>query len=347
MLPACISRTIGTSAANAASSASGGLSPSGATSAAVKARPPVASPSAGVVTRHHTEKYVTCPDDPAEKSTGENRGNLIECRIPKANSQQCKVRPSTVTIEGMCPKTATMLLDDFLTPSRVEDRTYRSRCVEPWSTVISWRGIPLADVIRRADPLPPARCVEIMTLYDPSRLPDTIDWPYTDGLRMDEVLDPRSFLATASAARRCRIRTVRALKPLVFVTLALPAAWLVFARVTDRPEGDLVKILEIDTGTFALRRLAYALAITSPTGIARRLGGARWTRLHQLTHAVAITTMTHDLWAVTKATVCSLVYLALFAALLGVRGVAWQKQREVAADERTGRLAEAHVHQDQ
>jgi len=119
---------------------------------------------------------------------------------PRANSQLFKTRPWTVRIEGMCRKTGSMPLDDFLTPSRVEDRTYRFRCVEAWSAVIPWRGIPLADVIRRADPLPSARYVEITTLYDPSRMPGqrsaTIDWPYTEGLRLDEALNPLAFLAT-------------------------------------------------------------------------------------------------------------------------------------------------------
>ena len=119
---------------------------------------------------------------------------------PKANSQQFRARPWTVRIEGMAQKTGNMPLDDLLKPSRIEDRTYRFRCVEAWSAVIPWRGIPLADVIRRAEPLPSARYVEMRTLYDPARMPGqrmrTIDWPYTEGLRLDEALHPLAFLAT-------------------------------------------------------------------------------------------------------------------------------------------------------
>jgi methionine sulfoxide reductase catalytic subunit len=119
---------------------------------------------------------------------------------PKANSQQFRTRPWSVKIEGLCRKTGNMPLDDFLRPSRVEDRTYRFRCVEAWSAVIPWRGIPLADVIRRAEPLPSARYVEMTTLYDPAQMPGqrraVIEWPYVEGLRLDEALHPLAFLAT-------------------------------------------------------------------------------------------------------------------------------------------------------
>ncbi|MCC7052806.1 MAG: protein-methionine-sulfoxide reductase catalytic subunit MsrP [Gemmatimonadaceae bacterium] len=119
---------------------------------------------------------------------------------PKANSQQFRARPWSVKIEGMARKTGDMPLDSFLAPSRVEDRTYRFRCVEAWSAVIPWRGIPLADVIRRAEPLPSARYVEMTTLYDPARMPGqrraTIAWPYLEGLRLDEAMHPLAFLAT-------------------------------------------------------------------------------------------------------------------------------------------------------
>ncbi len=119
---------------------------------------------------------------------------------PKANSRRLRTRPWTVKIEGMARKTGDMPLDDFLKPSRVEDRTYRLRCVEAWSAVIPWRGIPLADVIRRADPLPSAKFVEMATLYDPGQMPGqhsgSITWPYIEGLRLDEALNPLAFLAT-------------------------------------------------------------------------------------------------------------------------------------------------------
>ena len=180
------------------------------------------------------------------------------------------------------------------------------------------------------------------------------------------------------------------LKPVVFLALLAPAAWLTYSLVTGQIDGDVVKIIEIETGTLALRSLAYTLAITplrqltgwawlatyrrmmglfvffyatlhmliyfgldlelrfgeiwtsivkrpyitigmiswlllvplaitSPNAMARKLGGAKWKRLHQLTYVVAITATTHYLWAVKKDTFWPLVYFALFAALLASR----------------------------
>jgi sulfoxide reductase heme-binding subunit YedZ len=197
-------------------------------------------------------------------------------------------------------------------------------------------------------------------------------------------------VATPARTKARGPRIARALKPLAFTLLLAPALWLTYAVITDQLDGDIVKILEIETGTYALRCLAltllltplrqltgwawlamyrrmlglfvffYAtvhmlvyvgldlelrfgeiwtsivkrpyitigmlswlilvpLAVTSPTGVARRLGGAQWKRLHQLTYVVAVTATTHYLWAVKKDTFWPLVYFAIFAALLLVR----------------------------
>ncbi|MCU0619281.1 MAG: protein-methionine-sulfoxide reductase catalytic subunit MsrP [Gemmatimonadaceae bacterium] len=119
---------------------------------------------------------------------------------PKQYARGFKTSPWTVQVDGLCRKPAKYALEDFLKPSRVEDRVYRFRCVEAWSAVVPWRGIPLADVIRRADPLPSAKYVVFTTLYDPSRMVgqqrNVIEWPYLEGLRMDEAMHPLAFLAT-------------------------------------------------------------------------------------------------------------------------------------------------------
>lgn len=189
---------------------------------------------------------------------------------------------------------------------------------------------------------------------------------------------------------------------MVFLVLLAPAVWLLYALLTDRLDGDVVKILEIDTGTLALRSLLYTLAIsplrqltgwawlttyrrmlglfvffyatvhmgvyfgldlelqfgeiwasivkrpyitigmlswlilvplaiTSPNVMAKKLGGAKWKRLHQLTYVLAVTATTHYLWAVKKDTFWPVVYFALFAVLLGVRVVAWRKRSAARA----------------
>src|SRR5688572_10161955 len=101
-----------------------------------------------------------------------------------------KPSPWSVVVEGHCAKPGRYALEDFIKPSRLEDRTYRLRCVEAWSMVIPWRGFPLADVIKRAQPTSQAKYVELYTLLDPEQMPyqktDLLDWPYVEGLRLDE-----------------------------------------------------------------------------------------------------------------------------------------------------------------
>jgi sulfoxide reductase catalytic subunit YedY len=108
--------------------------------------------------------------------------------------------PWTVAVEGMVGKPGEYALEDFLKPHAMEDRVYRLRCVEAWSMVIPWRGVPLADVLRRAEPSPGARFVEFTTVVRPEELPGQrrpiLDWPYLEGLRLDEAMHPLTLLAT-------------------------------------------------------------------------------------------------------------------------------------------------------
>ena len=109
-------------------------------------------------------------------------------------------RPWTVEVDGEVARPAVYDLDDLLAPHTEEDRIYRLRCVEAWSMVIPWTGIPLADLIRRLEPTSKARFVEFTTLKDPEQMPGqrrrVLDWPYVEGLRLDEALNPLTLLAT-------------------------------------------------------------------------------------------------------------------------------------------------------
>jgi sulfoxide reductase catalytic subunit YedY len=104
-----------------------------------------------------------------------------------------------VLVEGECAKPGTYALEDFIKPHTLEERVYRLRCVEAWSMVIPWVGIPLADVIRRFEPTGNAKYVEFTTLLDPDQMPGqrrpVLDWPYVEGLRMDEAMHPLTLLA--------------------------------------------------------------------------------------------------------------------------------------------------------
>jgi len=107
--------------------------------------------------------------------------------------------PWTVSIEGECEKAGTMALEDMLKGETLEDRIYRHRCVEGWSMVIPWVGMPLARLVRQCAPTSRAKYVEFTTLHDPGQMPgqrdDVLDWPYVEGLRLDEALHPLTILA--------------------------------------------------------------------------------------------------------------------------------------------------------
>jgi methionine sulfoxide reductase catalytic subunit len=114
-------------------------------------------------------------------------------------------RPWTVAIDGHCARPGTYGIDDVLRQAAIEDRVYRLRCVEGWSMVIPWRGFPLADLVRRAEPTSQAKYVEFHTLLDPEQMPmqktGMLDWPYVEGLRLDEALHPLAFMATGLYGR--------------------------------------------------------------------------------------------------------------------------------------------------
>jgi methionine sulfoxide reductase catalytic subunit len=119
---------------------------------------------------------------------------------PAKRAGTLKIAPWTVNVEGLVKKPAAFALDDLLRGLTPEDRIYRMRCVEGWSMVIPWRGIPLAAIIRKLAPLPSAKFVEMKTLFAPDQMPeqktDLLMWPYTEGLRMDEAMNPLTLIAT-------------------------------------------------------------------------------------------------------------------------------------------------------
>ena len=119
---------------------------------------------------------------------------------PSRLAASFKPQPWTVRVDGMVAKPADYALEDFVKPHRVEERVYRMRCVEAWSMVIPWNGIPLRDVLRRAEPTSSARYVAFTTVMRPSELPGqrrpVLEWPYTEGLRLDEAMHPLTILST-------------------------------------------------------------------------------------------------------------------------------------------------------
>jgi sulfoxide reductase catalytic subunit YedY len=107
-------------------------------------------------------------------------------------------RPWSVVVDGEVRRGRTFDIDELLKLAPLEERVYRLRCVEAWSAVVPWIGFPLADLIRRVEPTGNAKFVEFTTLADPKQMPglraSVIDWPYTEGLRMDEAMHPLTLL---------------------------------------------------------------------------------------------------------------------------------------------------------
>ena len=118
---------------------------------------------------------------------------------PARYAGQLKVKPWSVNVDGLVAKPADYTVEDLIKPSQLEERIYRFRCVEAWSLVIPWIGIPLADVIKRVEPASNARFVEFYTLHDVGQFPqqrtDVLEWPYVEGLRLDEAMHPLTILA--------------------------------------------------------------------------------------------------------------------------------------------------------
>jgi methionine sulfoxide reductase catalytic subunit len=118
---------------------------------------------------------------------------------PAKHAHRLQTRPWTVAVEGEVAKPGTYSIEDLLRWSPMEERLYRMRCVEGWSMVIPWVGYPLAELIRRVQPTGNAKYVQFVTLADRKQMPglgsSVIDWPYTEGLRLDEAMHPLTILA--------------------------------------------------------------------------------------------------------------------------------------------------------
>ena len=117
---------------------------------------------------------------------------------PAALAKNFRTRPWKVKIDGMVDKKQELDLDTILKMAPPEERIYRHRCVEGWSIVVPWIGFSLSELIKRVNPTSKAKYVEFTTIYDPSQMPgqrrQVLQWPYVEGLRMDEAMHPLCLL---------------------------------------------------------------------------------------------------------------------------------------------------------
>ena len=118
---------------------------------------------------------------------------------PAENAHTLKPRPWSVVIEGECAKPGRFGLEDLLKVAPMEERVYRLRCVEGWSMVIPWVGYSLSELLKKAEPTGKAKYVEFTTLADKAQMPGVrsgvLDWPYVEGLRIDEAMHPLTLMA--------------------------------------------------------------------------------------------------------------------------------------------------------
>jgi sulfoxide reductase catalytic subunit YedY len=124
---------------------------------------------------------------------------------PAAHAGAFRTRPWKVSFEGEIANPQTVAIDELVGWFPLEERVYRMRCVEAWSMVIPWIGFPLADLVKRLAPTPKAKYVAFTGTLDPSQMPgqrrDVLEWPYVEGLRLDEAIHPLAILAVGVYGR--------------------------------------------------------------------------------------------------------------------------------------------------
>ena len=124
---------------------------------------------------------------------------------PAKNAHTLRTRPWTVSVDGEVHNPKTYDIDDILQRFPAEERVYRLRCVEAWSMVIPWQGFPLRDLLAEVEPTSKAKFVAFETLHDAAMMPGQrraiLDWPYVEGLRLDEAMNPLTLLSTGLYGR--------------------------------------------------------------------------------------------------------------------------------------------------
>ncbi len=143
-------------------------------------------------------------DEPTSYEAISDYNNFYEFSLSKTGigemARNFKTSPWTVTVGGLVNKPQTFSIDDLLTKFPPEERVYRMRCVEAWSMVIPWQGFPLNKLLQEVEPTSQAKYVRFETLYDPKQMPgqqdNILDWPYVEGLRLDEAMHDLTILAS-------------------------------------------------------------------------------------------------------------------------------------------------------
>jgi sulfoxide reductase catalytic subunit YedY len=169
-------------------------------------REAAAAPPAGAPLKATPNAAYRVADAPTKIEAATTYNNFYEFGTNKEDPARLagslKPRPWHVQVDGLCAKPRTFDIEEILKLAPLEERIYVLRCVEAWSMVIPWIGYPLAALLKQVEPRPGAKYVEFTTLKDPEQFPGqkpsvfggSLDWPYTEGLRLDEALHPLTLL---------------------------------------------------------------------------------------------------------------------------------------------------------
>ncbi|HKJ53231.1 MAG TPA: protein-methionine-sulfoxide reductase catalytic subunit MsrP [Gammaproteobacteria bacterium] len=164
---------------------------------------PLAAAQASLKIGAYEKGVVTLDEEPTQEEDATSYNNFYEFGTgkedPKRNSKRFKTDDWTLEVGGHCEKPGTLGLEDLVRPHPIEERIYRLRCVEAWSMVIPWLGVPLGSVLAAFQPTSKAKYVAFKTLHDPVRMPGqqraVLYWPYREGLTIAEAMHPLTILA--------------------------------------------------------------------------------------------------------------------------------------------------------
>ncbi len=164
---------------------------------------PWGSTAASLTIGDYKRNVITLDEEITEEGDATSYNNFYEFGTGKGDpvkrTQKFDTSDWKITVGGECKKPGEYALDDLIDSSAIEERIYRLRCVEAWSMVIPWLGVPMSSLIKKLEPNSKARYVEFQTLHDPRQMPgqnrSVLRWPYREGLRMDEAMNPLTLMA--------------------------------------------------------------------------------------------------------------------------------------------------------
>ena len=164
---------------------------------------PLAAAQASIAIGDYQEKVVSLDEEITEEEDATSYNNFYEFGTgkedPKKHSQRFQTDDWQIVVSGECEKPGTYGLEDLVKPFPIEERIYRLRCVEAWSMVIPWLGIPMGSILSSMQPTSRAKYVALKTLHDPVRMPgqqrSVLNWPYREGLTIAEAMHPLTILS--------------------------------------------------------------------------------------------------------------------------------------------------------